>query len=49
MRKVCLKLTIQDPWYLWYPTQGVDPAHAVWVPDYIGDTTVVNWRVCRIF
>jgi spore coat protein A len=45
--KYHLPLVIQDKQFnadgtLFYPTQGISPVHPIWVPEFFGDTPVIN-------
>lgn len=44
-----LPLVLQDKTFnpdgsLFYPTEGVSPVHPIWVPEFFGDTPVVNGK-----
>jgi len=44
-----LPLVIQDKQFnddgtLFYPTEGVSPDHPIWVPEFFGDTPVINGK-----
>jgi spore coat protein A len=36
--------TFNDDGTLWYPTRGVSDVHPVWVPEFFGDTPVINGK-----
>jgi spore coat protein A len=36
--------TFNDDGTLWYPTQGISAVHPVWVPEFFGDTPVINGK-----
>ena len=47
--KYHLPLVIQDKQFnadgsLFYPTEGISPTHPIWVPEFFGDTPVVNGK-----
>jgi spore coat protein A len=47
--KYHLPLVLQDKQFnadgsLFYPTQGISPVHPIWVPEFFGDTPVVNGK-----
>ena len=47
--KYHLPLVIQDKEFnadgtLFYPTEGISPVHPVWVPEFFGDTPVINGK-----
>ena len=47
--KYHLPLVIQDKQFnadgsLFYPTEGISPVHPIWVPEFFGDTPVVNGK-----
>ena len=47
--KYHLPLVIQDKQFnddgtLFYPTEGLSPTHPIWVPEFFGDTPVVNGK-----
>ena len=44
-----LPLVIQDKQFnddgsLYYPTQGISAVHPIWVPEFFGDTPVINGK-----
>jgi spore coat protein A len=44
-----LPIVIQDKTFnengtLWYPTEGISETHPVWVPEFFGDTPVINGK-----
>jgi spore coat protein A len=36
--------TFNDDGTLWYPTRGLTDVHPVWVPEFFGDTPVINGK-----
>jgi len=47
--KYHLPLIIQDKQFnadgtLFYPTEGISPVHPIWVPEFFGDTPVINGK-----
>jgi spore coat protein A len=36
--------TFNDDGTLWYPTKGISEEHPVWVPEFFGDTPVINGK-----
>jgi spore coat protein A len=36
--------TFNDDGTLWYPTRGISEVHPIWVPEFFGDTPVINGK-----
>jgi spore coat protein A len=36
--------TFNDDGTLWYPTRGISEIHPIWVPEFFGDTPVINGK-----
>jgi spore coat protein A, manganese oxidase len=36
--------TFNDDGTLWYPTTGISEVHPIWVPEFFGDTPVINGK-----
>jgi len=36
--------TFNDDGTLWYPTEGISKVHPIWVPEFFGDTPVINGK-----
>jgi len=36
--------SFNDDGTLWYPTQGISSTHPIWVPEFFGDTPVINGK-----
>ena len=36
--------TFNDNGTLWYPVEGISPTHPIWVPEFFGDTPVINGK-----
>jgi spore coat protein A len=36
--------TFNDDGTLWYPTEGISETHPIWVPEFFGDTPVINGK-----
>jgi spore coat protein A len=36
--------TFNDDGTLWYPTEGISEIHPIWVPEFFGDTPVINGK-----